>query len=564
MEDDLLDIHLKEKFKLDTKKPQRYAEVVLGKGSYALNVIKVTFPYNVKDITLVKTIMNRKFIAADRCWTVPFTPENIVQLKEWGFAISPELESVHEQSKPENKVSIVDMKPIDIPGLNGALFPFQSVGVNFIEQKNGRALVADEMGLGKTVQALAYLQLHPELRPAIIVCPATLKLNWLREASNWLPKPDCEILSGSAPYKTRGKILIINYDILYGWLAYLKLMKFQVLIMDEIHAIKNSSAKRTKAVKQLAKLIPHIIGLSGTPIINRPVEIYNSLSIINSSVIPNFKEYTKRFCGAKYNGFGWDYSGATNTDELHRLLVNSFMIRRLKKDVLKDLPDKIKAFVPIALDNEKEYRIAENNFISYLRATKGNIAAEKASNAAVLAEIEGLKQLAVEGKLKQVLEWIEDFQEDTDQKLVLFTWHRETLSFLYSRFQNISVKVEGGMSGVQRDDAVNKFQNDPKCRLFFGQIKAAGEGLTLTAASNVAILELPWTPGALSQCEDRCHRIGQKDSVTIHYLLAAGTIEEKIARLLDGKQLVLDAVLDGKKTDETSLLTALISEYQQS
>ena len=563
MEDDLLDLNFKQKFKIDTSKPARYAETIEGSNNYSLNLIKVVFPYNVQDIALIKTIKSRRFLPEERCWTIPLLPENVARLQEWGFILNAELSAVLEQSKPENKVSADQLKPIEIPGLKGLLFPFQSIGVNFINRKNGRALLADEMGLGKTVQALAYLQLHPELRPVVIVTPATIKLNWQREAEAWIVGTRCEILFGTSPYPISAKsdIIIINYDILSSWLSTLQARKFQVLIMDEIHAIKSSSAKRTKAIKKLSKTIPHVIGLSGTPIINRPIEIFNALSIINSSVIPNFKEYTEKFCGAKYNGFGWDFSGATNTDELHQLLVNSFMIRRLKKDVLKDLPDKLKAFIPIELDNESIYREAEQNFIQYVRNNFGVGAAIKASNAETLTRIEGLKQLAVAGKIKECITWIEEFLE-SDQKLVVFTWHRATLEELFNHFKGISVKISGGMSGSSRDDAITRFQNDPKCKLFFGQIKAAGEGITLTAASNVAILELPWTPGALSQCIDRLHRIGQKDAVTAYFLLAVNTIEEKIAHLLDSKQLVLDAVLDGIHTEEESLLMALINEYK--
>lgn len=541
-------------------KVTKCCQVIESKGNYTNNLIKIVFPYDLNDIVNVKTLPDRRFIPDQRCWTAPIKPDNLEKLKSWGFSLSPELESVLEQSKPENAVKVETLKPMVIPGLNGELFPFQGVGVTFIDLKKGRALIADEQGLGKTIQAIGWLQLHPELRPAVIVVPASVKLNWLREMTKWMSKPRCEVLSGTKPYVTEGEILIINYDIVAAWLPVLKVKGFKVLIMDEIQYLKNSSTKRTKALKQLAKGINHVIGLSGTPIVNRPVEIYNALSIINSSAIPNFKEYTNKFCGAHYNGFGWDFKGATNTDELHRLLVNSFMIRRLKKDVLKDLPDKLKSFVPIELDNEKEYQYAERNFIDYVRGTKGQIAAEKASNAAVLAEIEGLKQLAVSGKINQCIEWIRDFLE-TDNKLVVFAVHKFVIDRLMEAFPDISVKIDGSVSMTQRDSAVQSFQNDPKITLFVGNIQAAGVGLTLTAASNVAFLELPWTPGAVSQASDRVHRIGQKDCVTIHFLLAMDTIEEKIAKLLDNKVKVIDAVMDGIKTEESSLLSELMKEY---
>ena len=195
-------------------RPLRYCEVIEGKGGYSLNLIKIVFPYDLKDIGLVKSLLNRRYVPDQRCWTAPLTPDNILNLQQWGFYLSPELTAFLEQSKPENQVSLENIKPIEIPGLHGTLLPFQSVGVNFIERKHGRALVADEMGLGKTIQALAWLQLHPELRPAVIIVPASLKLNWMQELRKWMPDPKCEILSGTTPYRTYGDILIINYDIL--------------------------------------------------------------------------------------------------------------------------------------------------------------------------------------------------------------------------------------------------------------------------------------------------------------------------------------------------------------
>jgi SWI/SNF-related matrix-associated actin-dependent regulator 1 of chromatin subfamily A len=433
--------------------------------------------------------------------------------------------------------------------------------VSFIEAKRGRALIADDMGLGKTVQALAWLQLHPELRPALIVVPASLKLNWLKEAHSCMPNPQAEVISGTKTYPVRGKIVIINYDILSNWVDYFsKKLSFKVLVMDEIHSVKNSTSKRTKAVKKIAKGIPHILGLSGTPIVNRPVEMYNALTLIDSTVIPSYKEYTRRYCGAKYNGFGWDYSGATNTVELNKRLTDTIMLRRKKVDVLKDLPDKLKAFVPIEIDNREEYEIAEEDFIQFLENTKGKEIAVKASGAAALAEIEGLKQLSLHGKLGSCIEWIEEFLQ-TDQKLVVFAIHKYAIDALMNKFKSVAVKVDGTVSMVERNTSVEEFQNNPKVRLFIGNIQAAGVGLTLTTASNVAFIEFPWTPSALMQAEDRCHRIGQKDSVTIHYLMAVDTIEEKIANLLDRKREVLDAVLDGEQSDEKSLLSELMKSY---
>ena len=527
------------------------------------DAIKIEFPFNQDTLAEVKTIPGRRFHSEgrDKYWTAPRSIEAVEKLQELGFDIDPSLVEYLERSK----INVDDMDP-DSLGLvqtNGlSLFPFQKKGVAFLEARNGRALIADEMGLGKTVQALTWMELHPKKRPAIVVVPASLKLNWAREAGMWMTNPKVQILQGSKPgVPIVGEILVINYDILVYWLDTLIKIKPQVLVMDEVHYIKSNQTKRTKAIRRLAKGIPHVIGLSGTPIVNRPVEILNAVRLIDKDVVPNPWQFLHRYCGAKHNGYGWDFNGATRTDELHEKLANSIMIRRLKKDVLQDLPDKVRSFVPMELDNQSDYDKAEQNFIEFVKEQKGAAAAEKASNAQALAEIEGLKQLAVQGKMKQSVEWIKDFLE-VDGKLVVFATHKFVIDQLMTEFGDIAVKVDGSVTGANRDKAVTEFQGNPRIRLFIGNIKAAGVGLTLTASSNVVFLELPWTPGDLTQAEDRVHRIGQKDSVNIHYLLADGTIEEKVAKLIDRKRKVLDSVLDGQKTDDQSLLQQLMEQYQ--
>lgn len=528
-------------------------------NSFGDRVIKIMFPYELEMIEKVRTLSGRKYHNENHCWSAPIRVESLNDLIKWGFILDDRLDDFLEKIKVRTE-EIVSVG--GIPGLKGTLYPFQNVGVGFIESKNGRALVADEMGTGKSIEALAYLQLHRDKIPVIIVVPASLKLNWKKEAETWLPNPKVEILSGTTPWRTKGDILIINYDILPDWVDVLKKKDPQVLILDEVHYTKSSKAQRTKAVKKLGKGIPHIIGLSGTPIVNRPIEAFNAINLINPDLFPNFFAFTRHFCNARHNGFGWDFNGASNTKELHEILTNSIMIRRLKKDVLTELPDKIYSFVPIELNNSKEYKDAESNFIRFVRQTKGDVAAERASNAETLAAIEGLKQLAVKGKLPDAISWIKNFLE-VDGKLVVFATHKFVIEALMNEFKGIAVKLDGMTNLTDRQRSVDVFQHNPEVKLFIGNIQAAGIGITLTAASNVAFLELPWTPGALVQASDRVHRIGQKDSVTIHYLLATESIEERIAKLLDSKRKVLDAVLDGIETKVDSLLSELIKEYDK-
>lgn len=529
--------------------------------------IAIRFPYDADLVIKVKTLAGRKYHTKDKYWTCLLGRESIVSLKEWGFKLDEKLEALCNKAE----IKIGDIKPIWPTTFKKKPYGlFQEEGVGFIEAKNGRALVADEMGLGKTIEALAYLELHPKIKPAIILCPASLKLNWAQEIRNCTTQRRIIIINGidtsngitvSDQIHSSGDIIIINYDILQYWVKYLKELNPQMVIADEAHYFKNNKAERTKAVKKLAKGIPHFLALTGTPIENRPIEIFNAINIVDSTVFPNFWKFAKRYCGAKHNGFGWDFNGASNTKELHEKLTSTIMIRRLKKDVLKDLPDKIRSFIPMELDNRKEYAQVENNFIDYIRITKGYVAAERASNAEILVQIEALKQAAVKGKLKSSIEWIRDFLDSSDEKLVVFAVHKTIIEALMEEFKGIVVKIDGSVNAKDRDRAIQAFQGDSNVRLFVGNIKAAGVGLTLTAASNVVILELPWTPGALEQAIDRLHRIGQKDSVTAWFLLAVDTIEYDIAQLLDSKRKVLDAVLDGKDANQESLLTEIINKY---
>jgi SWI/SNF-related matrix-associated actin-dependent regulator 1 of chromatin subfamily A len=313
---------------------------------------------------------------------------------------------------------------------------------------------------------------------------------------------------------------------------------------------------------KLAKGIPKVITMSGTPFKNKPAEIFNAISITDPSIFPSKRNFLFQYCSPYHNGFGWDFSGHSNDNELHQRLMSTVLIRRLKKDVMKELPDKSYSFIPMELSNEKEYRGAEKDFIAFVMNQKGMEAAIRASNAESLAKIEALKQLAVKGKTEKAISWISDFLE-TEEKLVVFATHKSVIEDLMTEFGEVAVKIDGSVSMKERQKAVDDFQNNPKVRLFVGNIQAAGVGITLTAASNVAFLELPWSPSDLSQAEDRCHRMGQKDAVGVYYLLAVGTIEEKIAKLLDNKRKVVDAILDGRSTEQESLLMEIMKEYTE-
>jgi len=501
----------------------------------------------------IRSLPNWDYSKSEDAWYCPVRHDIISKLKEWGMPVPSSLEMILSRRKEIVETKIADKLPAN-------LYPFQREGVEFIEMRNGRVLIADEMGLGKTVQALSWLQMHPEKRPVLIICPASLKINWMRETLKWVHDANVEIISGSAIKEIKGNIVIINYDILWVWLNELRRLSPEVIIIDECHYIKSNSARRTKATKMIAKSVNHIIALSGTPIVNRPAEFYNAIKLISPNLFPNELAFLRQYCNPKFTGFGWDYSGCSNAKELHKILVSSIMIRRLKKDVLKELPAKIRSIIPVSISNRREYNFAEKSLIAFIQEAKGSEAARKALKAESLIRMNTLKQLASAGKINSVKQWIKDFL-NVENKLVIFCVHRNIIDTLMEEFKDIAVKIDGSCSQQQRQMAIDRFQNDENTKLFIGNIRAAGVGITLTASSYVAFIELPWTPGELLQAEDRCHRIGQNKTVNIYYIISENTIEDKMMQIIDLKQETLSLILDGKLPARETLLTELIRSY---
>jgi SWI/SNF-related matrix-associated actin-dependent regulator 1 of chromatin subfamily A len=495
--------------------------------------------------------------------------------KGLGFKVG---QSITTQQKAKNAPVSPQINTENIAHI--PLFTYQKQGIEFLEQTKGNALIGDDMGLGKTIQAIGWLELHPELRPAIIVVPSSLKLNWEREIQKWSnSNQKIQILSGTKnKEQLYGDVIIVNYDILRntyktiggkkkevpntGWVDYIIQYNPKVLILDEAHKIKNNQTAQTKSVKKLRKYVKHIIGLTGTPIENRPIELYNMLSLINKSLVGSRWNYGKRYCDASYNGFGWDFSGSSNVEELHEKLMG-VMIRRKKVDVLTDLPPKVRSVIPLPISttHRNKYTRAEKDFIAWVKQTRGDKAAVKAKNAEHLVKINYLKQLAMEGKIQETISWINDFLE-TGNKLVVFAVHKQTIQLIMNAFKNVAIKIDGSTSANKRQEAVDRFQNEDQIKLFVGNIQAAGVGITLTAANALAFVELGWTPMEHDQAEDRIYRIGQKsDSVNIYYLLAENTIEEQIAKLIDEKRKVITSIVDGSIVEESSMLSELLKTY---
>jgi SWI/SNF-related matrix-associated actin-dependent regulator 1 of chromatin subfamily A len=539
----------------------------MRKGKPTINVaisedrLNIKFPYNRFLMFACRRLSGCRYHSDKRCWSADLTANNINKIRLWKYAEVKETEDVDAYAPVVQSVKKLRYPPVridSIEGLRGKLYPFQHKGVEFLESRKGRALLADEMGLGKTVQSIAYLQLHKELRPAVIVVPASIKIKWKRDLHNWmLPKEKVKVLSGrkGLSKKLKCSVAIVNYDILSGWKRELKKFRPKVIIIDECHYISNPKAKRTAALRGIARKAAHVIALSGTPIVNRPMEFFNVIHMIEPRLFPSHWKFIQKYCDATWTGYKWDCSGAINTQELHHILKDSIMLRRLKKDVLTQLPRKTRTVIPVTIDNREEYEEEEERFANWVNDNP------REKSAIALAKTERLKQVAVAGKMNTCLNWIADFL-DSGQKLIVFSTHRSVSIQVHDTFKQ-SVMVIGAVGKTQRQEAIDSFQKDDNVRLFVGSVKAAGVGIDLTAASNVCFLEMGWTPADHDQAEDRAHRIGQTNAVNIWYLVANGTIENKILTLLDKKRSVLDQILDGKVDGHSSLLRDLLKEYRK-
>ena len=447
---------------------------------------------------------------------------------------------------------------------------YQRRGVRRMYYKfNGRVLLADEMGLGKTIQAIALYHKHYKGKRLVVIVPASLKYQWQNELMRFGIRS--EVLSGRTPplYKSivgGPKVLIINYDILTNvggkkqWLDWLREWKPYMMIVDEAQALKNRQSQRSKATKKIAKKCPKIVLLTGTPLTNAPKDLYPLISIIKKDLFPNFFDYAYKFCEPKLEYGRMTFNGSKNEDLLHRKLRRHMMVRRLKKNVLKSLPPKTRTVVPVDLPPKemKEYTTLRDQFVRWLKVFAPKIGkSERQANR--LVQMGYLKRLAGISKTKIIHEWIDNFLEETDEKLIVFGIHKKMLLPLYDKYKKQAVLVNGSVTGKERQKRVEKFQKDKSCRIFFGNIQAAGTGWNGSCASTVLFVELDWVPANMVQAEDRPHRIGQKNPVKIYFLVAKGTIEELLCRVLERKQLLSDQIVDGvkKRSDSINILDLL-------
>jgi len=409
--------------------------------------------------------------------------------------------------------------------------------------ENKKFILADDMGLGKTTSTII-AALETGAKKVLIICPATLKINWKREIENYTDRPIfiCE----GKNYNNESDFVIINYDIIKNFHdpknkkeSQILNTGFDLVIIDEAHYIKNAQAQRTKLINDIVKEVERLWLLTGTPMTSRPIDYYNLLSLVESPVAKNWMAYVIRYCSGYQFKVGtkkvWNVMGASNLEEL-RDRTNNTILRRLKQDVL-DLPDKI--ITPIYLRlKSKEYENLMGEYYEWYRSNPN----ESNSLTIQFTKLTKVRQVIANEKISQTIELAENIIEQ-GKKVIIFCNFTESLNNIVSHFGKSAVKVDGSMSKNDRQLSVDKFQEDDKIKVFVGNIKAAGVGITLTAAEAVIMNDLSFLPSDHSQAEDRAYRIGQKNNVLVYYPLFENTIEGLIYDILIAKKQVIATVM---------------------
>ena len=414
--------------------------------------------------------------------------------------------------------------------------------------ENKKFILADDMGLGKTTSTII-AALEANSKKVLIICPATLKINWKREIENYSDK-SIYIAEGKN-FSTDADFVIINYDIIKNFHDPKKkddseILKanFDLVIVDEAHYIKNGQAQRTKLINDLVKTVDRLWLLTGTPMTSRPMDYFNLLSLVDSPVSKNWMAYAIRYCpGYQFNVGGrkvWNITGASNLDEL-RERTAATILRRLKENVL-DLPDKIITPVYLRLKS-KNYEEVMGEYYDWYDKNPD----ESKSLTVQFSKLTKVRQIIADEKISQTIEIAENIIEQ-DKKVIIFCNFTDSLNKIIEHFGKSAVKLDGSMSKPERQRSVDEFQDNPKVKVFVGNIKAAGVGITLTSAEAVIMNDLSFLPSDHAQAEDRAYRYGQKNNVLVYYPIFENTIEGVIYDILNNKKQVIATVMGENQT----------------
>ena len=545
------------------------------------NRLAVIFQYDVRVKDAVKALPGARFDGIRKIWTVPSAHAKTVLDfgRARGARIDPAIELLIEtQAAAVTAATAPAPAPADAPApvdvaalmanlpasISDALRSYQRGGIEYM-LTHPRAFQADEMGLGKTLQALAATEAVGGY-PALVLAPASLLRNWRNEISRWLPNRAVQIISkGAAQINPDAQLVIASYDVAKKHAGILA-SRWVTVIADEAHALKSRKAERA-ALSHVVSRATNRWLLTGTPIKNRPADLIEPLTMLGHlDALGGWETFIRRYCQGhkervRRNKYVWNIKGASNLSELRERLAVLGFVRRLKSDVLTELPAKIRTVLPVELDAQggREIRDAETALRDII-AGKARALADVANDDAsgqrgdVLGALARLRRAVGVAKIEAACEWIDDALEQ-GEKLLAFAHHSDVLDGIQAHLRKKDidfVRLDGDTPVQARQDLVDRFQSTDSVRVFLGSMSAAGQGITLTAASQVLIVEQSWTPAEMDQAEDRAHRLGQRDSVTATHLIAIGTIDEPVLDLINLKRQTAAQAVDGATEAQAS------------
>lgn len=541
------------------------------------------FKYHPMMIEVVKRIPGRKFDGKLNMWVVPksfyppgkYTQHAYVEIfANWAVKHGYErsVQKGAPATRPDVHYTLPPMPDLMVEhGLKIEPFPYQKQGIAYALQKK-RCFFGDMPGLGKTLQAIGTAFIA-KAYPVLVICPASLKINWQREWKKFTGK-DAIILDDSNKnnwfrYHEMGccDVFITNYeslkkffveDFANGVTRSIRLKPeaglFRCVIIDESHRCKSSKTQQSKICYKLCQKKEYVFMLTGTPSINGPKDLIEQLKIMNRlDDFGGYKSFEANFLQGPRQ--------ASNLEMLNWRLWNTCFFRREKSKVLAELPDKMRQVIQMDITTRKEYEYAERNLISYLSAYEhaDDEKLRRAERGKVMVQMQKLRQIAARGKISAAVEFIQDIM-DSGEKLIVFAFLKEVVQAIKDVFPT-AVTIVGENSSQERQTAVDRFQNDPKCQLIICNYKSAGVGLTLTASSRVAFIEFPWTFADCEQAEDRAHRIGQKDSVNCYYFLGRNTIDEDSWDIIQTKKDIANDVTGTDDQVPEKAVDAIMLKY---
>lgn len=433
---------------------------------------------------------------------------------------------------------------------------YQIEAVKFAEASNVRCIIADEQGLGKTIEACSLLKLHPnELLPCVIVCPTTVKVQWMREihricgkGADYLTQV---IQSGKEKAMPGFKIYVITYDMLKkdDLFSFLPENTIKTVIIDECHRIKNHLSDRAKAVQKIARTTPHILPMSGTPIKNNAGEYFTVLNLVAPTRFPHYQRYIDNYCDAYSNGWSQKIGGLKDADHFHED-TKDIIIRRTKADKLSGLPEKIRKFHHVELD--RKLHKAYDELMQELEDSMNDSDPKMMVKIAIMSKMRHITGIS---KVAECIDFITEFLLSTDRKIVIFSHHQDVMDMLQIQLDNWLIdggfgkvcKLHAGLDGVGRARLVEEFKDNPSNRVM---LSIFTEGVNLQFCSDAVLLERQWNPAnEENYAEDRFHRFGQKNNVSITYMIASGTIDDFFTELVEVKRAIVASTLDNKSIE---------------